>query len=636
MLSIPTTCPFCACGCGLFLLARDGGLVGVAPSRTHPVAGGKICFRGWSAHEAALWGNRALQPMVRRNGNQEAVSWDAALDHIAQRLRDLMEARKPIGVLGSPRATNEENYLANRLARVGLETNHIDFCYHSLCRPLLAGVEDVTGDSSHSIHLADIESADTIMLVEGNLAKTHPRAASSALKAIKRGAKLIVIGCARTQMARLASCFLEVAPGCEGEALNGLLAAVVRAGLVERREAAASCTGYDSLRHDLADVNTTGEMRAAAEWIAAERAVFLMGPTGGPADRLRRDAAALASLAAITGHLGRPGSGLLPLLARSNVRGACDMGVAPDRLPGYARLDDREARERLQRVWRKPAPPGRGLDAVSMLESVSGLIVLAEDPAAALPSGQQAHAAMERLEFLVVLDAFVTPAMKAAHVALPIASYAETEGTLTNMEGRIQTVRATAAPLGEAREGWKALAELCVRFEAGAGWSSAGEVIREIAQVVPRYAMAAPRILDEGWSSSFVEGPERAPFALQAAATEASTSTERRYVLAQDGAFDWADDTLVSFSPTLNRDHQSARRLFPDGFVEMNSEDADALGVRVGWRVKLTSAHGEAIVPIRQRTDLRRGALLVPYGFRDCLSNVLGEDGVTAVNVERA
>jgi predicted molibdopterin-dependent oxidoreductase YjgC len=202
---------------------------------------------------------------------------------------------------------------------------------------------DVTGDSFHSIHLADIESADTIVLVEGNLAKTHPRAASSVLKAIERGARLIAIGCARTQMVRLASCFLQVAPGCEGEALNGLLAAVVRAGLVERRRAADSCTGYDSLRRDLADVNTTGEMRAAAEWIAAERAVFLMGPTGGLADRLRRNGAALASLAAITGYLGRPGSGLLPLLARSNVRGACDMGVAPDRLPGYARIDDRDA-----------------------------------------------------------------------------------------------------------------------------------------------------------------------------------------------------------------------------------------------------------------------------------------------------
>ena len=124
------------------------------------------------------------------------------------------------------------------------------------------------------------------MLVEGDLAKTHPRAASSVLKALESGARLIVIGCARTQMARLASCFLQTAPGREGDALNGLLAAVIRAERRKAEQAAALC-GLDSLRRELTDVNTTEEMRAAAEWLAADRAVFLMGPTGGQADRLR-------------------------------------------------------------------------------------------------------------------------------------------------------------------------------------------------------------------------------------------------------------------------------------------------------------------------------------------------------------
>jgi len=631
MLSVPTTCPYCGCGCGFFLVARDGGLVGVTPSQTHPVAEGKICSRGWNAHEAPLWGSRVLRPMVRRDGNLETVSWDVALDYVETRLRDLIDAGKPIAVLGSPRATNEENYLAGRLARAGLGTNHVDFCYHSLCRPLLAGIEDVTGDSSHSICLSDVESSQTIVLVEGDLAKTHPRAASSVLKALGRGARLIAIGCARTRMARLASCFLQTAPGCEGDALNGLLAAASRA-----EQAAAPYAGLDSLRRELADVNPTDEMRAAAEWLGAERAVFLIGPTGGPAHQLRGAAAALASLAAITGHLGRTGSGLLPLLARSNSRGACDMGMAPDRLPGYGRIDDPEVQERLERVWGKPAPTGRGLDAGSMLESVSGLIVLADDPAAALPAGGRARAAMERMEFLVVLDSFVTPAVKAAHAVLPVASYAETEGTFTNMEGRVQRVRPTAAPPGEARDGWRALAELCARFGAGETWSSATEVFKEIAQAAPRYAMAMPRIADGGWGSALIERPERAHFTLQAAPAKAASPTERPYILALDGAFEWGDDPLVSFSPTLSREYQSARKLFPNGFVEMNSEDADTLGVREGWRVKLSSAHGEVIVPIRRRKDLSRGALVAPYGFRDCLSNVLREDGVAAVNMERA
>ena len=626
MLSVPTTCPFCACGCGFFLLGRDGDLVGAAPGESHPVSAGKMCARGWNAHEAPLWGNRALQPMVRRNGNLQPESWDAALDYVASRMRSLMADGKPVGVLGSARATNEENYLAGRLARAGLQTNHVDFSHHALCRPLMEGVEDVTGESAHAIRLTDIEASDTIVLVEGDLAKTHPRAAASALKALGMGARLIVIGYARTQMARLASCFVQTAPGSEGDAINGLLAAAVRA-----KE------GHDSLRRNLEAVRVSDEVGAAADWVAAaEHAVFLIGPSGGRADRLRSDAASLATLAAVTGHLGRPGSGLLLLLGRSNVRGACDMGMTPDRLPGYERIDGREARQRLQQLWGKPVPPDPGLDAQRMLESVSGLIVLADDPAAVLPMGQQARAALERMELLVALDAFVTPVVKAAHAALPIASLAETEGTFTNMEGRVQRIRPATAPPGEAMDGWKVLGELCARFDAGGAWSSATEVLREIARAAPRYSGTVPQVSDDGWGSSLAEEPEWASFVLRASLTEALTSQERPYVLARDGASDWGSDPLVSFSPTLNREYQSERKLFPNGVVEMSGEDADALGVRPGWRVKLTSARGGAIVPIRLRKDLRRGVLLAPYGFRDWLDGVLGEDGVAAVNVERA
>jgi predicted molibdopterin-dependent oxidoreductase YjgC len=576
-----------------------------------------------------------LHPMVKRDGHLEEVSWDVALNQIVGRLQGLIQSGKPVGVLGSPRATNEENYLAGRLARAGLGTNHVDFCYHSLCRPLLAGIGDVTGDSFYTASLTNIESSNAIVLVEGDLAKTHPRAASSVLKAVASGARLIAIGCARTQMARVASCFLQTAPGREGDALNGLLAAAVRRGLSQGGETGASCAGLEQLRRGFADVKTTEQACVAAEWLAADRAVFLMGPGSGQAERLRRDAAAVASLAAVTGHLGKPGSGLLPLVARSNVRGACDMGLAPDRLPGYSRIDDGEAQQRVERIWRKAAPPGHGWDAESMLESVSGLIVLADDPAAVLPQGDRARAAMDRLDFLVVLDAFITPAVRAAHAALPLASYAETAGTVTNIEGRVQTVCSTKAPPGEARDGWRVLAELCARFGAPGMWDSAADVFQEIQDAVPRYAAAKTQLVGGGWGSPLAETPAPASFVLQSAAADAPAPAERPYVLALDGVFDWGSDPLILSSPTLSREYQSARKLFPNGCVDMNSEDADALGVREGWRVKLNSVHGEAAVPIRRRKDLLRGVLLAPYAFRDSLSRVLREDGVTSVNVER-
>jgi predicted molibdopterin-dependent oxidoreductase YjgC len=636
-LAAPTTCPFCACGCGLYLLVNKGELVGVAPSETHPVSKGRLCARGWGAHEAPLWGSRLREPLVKRNGKLESVSWDEALDHVTGRVKGLLDAGKSVGVLGSPRATNEENYLAGKLARAGLETNNVDFSYHSLCRPLIAGVEDVTGEYACSISLKDVEASETIVLIEGDLAKTHPRAAFAVMKAVEGGARLITIGCTRTQMVGLSSLYLETAPGSEGEALNGLLAGVLHQGLEDRISAAGHCEGYDALRRDVGAVKTTEEMRQAAEWIArASRAAFLMAPISGPGDQSRKDAAAFATLAAITGHLDRPGSGLLLLLGRSNVRGACDMGVASDRLPGYQPLGDRRVQQRLEGLWGKKLPSASGLDAESLLQSVSGLIVLADDPPSVLPMGQRAMAALEKMESLVVLDAFDTPTVRAAHAVLPIASLAETEGTLTSMEGRVQRVRAATDPPGEARAGWQVLAELCARFDVGASYSSATDVLREIAQAAPRHAGIGQRMLEEGWGGTLVQDSDTGKRVLRATGVAALRSAERPHLLARDSAFDWGRDPLVLFSPTLSRDYQSQRKLFPNGFVEMCPQDADELGVRAGWRVKLTSLHGAAVVPIQVRTDLKPGVLLVPYAFRDYVASVLGGESIAAVKAERA
>ena len=636
MLPVPTTCPFCACGCGFYLLANNAGLVGVAPSETHPVSLGRLCARGWSAHEAALWGNRLTQPLANRNGKLEPVSWGQALDHVAGRFKELIDAGKSVGVLGSARATNEENYLAGKLARAGFQTNNLDFSYHSICGPLLTGLEEVCGEFTPSISLNDIESSQTILLMEGDLAETHPRAASAVMAAVEKGAHLVTITHTATQMSRLASLVLPAMPGNEGEVIDGLLAVVLQLGLEDRASVGSRCEGYDALRRDLATLKITAEMRQAAEWIArATRATFLIPPVSGEGPPSRREAAALATLAAVTGHLGRLGSGLMPLLARSNVRGACDMGIAPDRLPGYRPLDDRESQQRLQGLWGKSLPSTPGLDAESILQSVSALIVLADDPPVVLPMGQRAMAALGKIEFLVVLDAFLTPTAQIAHVVLPISSFAETEGTITSMEGRVQRLHVATNPPGEARPGWQVLADLCARFDAGASYNSASDVLSEVGCAAPRYAHAG-QLANKGNSVMMAKDSNGGKFRLCVAEVPPLASAEGQHVLVRDGDFDWGRDPLVSFSPTLSRDYQSEQKLFPNGFVEMCKQDADGVGVHPGRPVRLTSAHGDAVVPIRVRTDLQPGVLLVPYAFRDHLANVLGTQSVTAVKVEQA
>jgi predicted molibdopterin-dependent oxidoreductase YjgC len=636
MQAVPTTCPFCACGCGFYLLTNTETLVGVAPSENHPISRGKLCARGWCAHEAPLWGSRLSQPLVRWTGSPEPASWPSAVDYVTTRIRRLMDAGKAVGVLGSARATNEENYLAGKLARVGLSTNNIDFSYHSICRPVLEGIEDVAGECAPSAALHDIDTSEAILLIEGDLAESHPQAASCVMRALERGARLITLGCRRTQMVRLSSLHFETTPGNEGELINGLLAAAVRLGRADRPPVAVE--GYELLRRSLEAVEVTDDLRQAARWILnAENATFLVAPLSGFRDQCRKNAAALTTLAAVTGHLNKAGSGVLPLLARSNARGACDMGVAPDRLPGYEPLGCERAQKRMEKLWGKSLPADHGLDTEALLQSASGLIIVADDPPSILQMGRRARAALRNLDFLVVLDAFVTPTTEVAHVVLPIASFAETEGTCTSIEGRVQRIREAADPPGEARAGWQALAELCERFGASAHYSSAADVVREIAQAAPFYGGVEEQVLVEGWSENRAHRPDGAKPALHPALAAASqTPADHSYVLTHHSAFDWGRDPLVSFSPTLNRDFRAERKLFPNGFVEVSQRDGDSLGLHAGRGMKLSSAHGDAVVPVRLRTDLKPGVLLVPFAFRDQVANVLGPESVVFVSVEPA
>jgi formate dehydrogenase alpha subunit len=311
------------------------------------------------------------------------------------------------------------------------------------------------------------------------------------------------------------------------------------------------------------------------------------------------------------------------------------MGITPDHLPGCRPLDDRESQQRLRGLWGKKLPSIPGLDAESMLQSVSALIVLADDPPAVLPMGQRAMAALGKIEFLVVLDAFLTPTAQIAHVVLPISSFAETEGTITSMEGRVQRLHVATDPPGEARPGWQVLADLCAKFDVGTSYRSASEVLSEVGQATPRYARVGQS--EDRWGGiGMAKGSNGGKFRLCVAEAPRLTPAEGSHVLVRDDSYDWGRDPLVSFSPTLSRDFQSQRKLFPKGFVEICKQDADAVGVHPGRPVRLTSVHGEAVVPTRVRTDLTPGVLLVPYAFRDHVANVFGTHSVTAVKVEQA
>jgi len=636
METVATTCPFCGCGCALYLQAVNGNIVGVSPSEHHPVSQGRLCARGWGAHEAPTWGERLVTPMIRRDGKLEPASWPEALTHVVDHLSALLAAGKDVGVLGSARATNEENYLAGKLARAALGTGNIDFCMRAAYDPMVAGVADVIGHFPFPASLEDIERSDLVVLIEGDLARTHPRAAFSVMKAIAGGAKLVTVGAVKTQLSRLAALHVPALPGGASEIINGLLKLMTGRGSEDEPVIAHRYEGYEALRRSLSSTPVTDSERQVAEWLAsASRVVFVLAQTGASRDQVRRDAAAVATLAAVTGHLNRPGSGLLPLAGRCNSLGAIQMGVAPDRLPGGESLHDKKAQDRVQAVWKGKPFSGRGLDAEAMVKAVKGLVIVADDPTASSVDGKRLQAALSAMEFVVLLDAFATSAVAIADVVLPVASFAESEGTYTNMEGRVQRVRAAADPPNAARPGWEVLAALIAGFHCPASYRSGSDVLGEIAVVAPAYAEIAYPTRDIGWGMRTVKVPNGDGARVGAAAATRLTSDGFPYVLAIDDVVDWGRDPLIGFSPTLNRDFVARRKRFPGGVVEMALADADRLGFHEGRKLKIASAHGEVVLPVAFRTDLEPGLVLVPVEFREYAADALGSERVSAVSLEQ-
>ena len=351
-----TTCPFCSCGCGLYLYTEDGRTAGVIPSEGHPVSHGRLCARGWGSHEAPAWGERLTEPLVRHDGRLRPVSWETALDAAAESLVATRRAGGPIGVLGSARATNEENYLAVRLARGALQTPHVASCLTATYQPLLDGLHDVTGQHAGNGTVADLEHCEVIILVEGDVAVTHPQVAGAIVRARKAGCRLVTIGAVASQMTRLAALSIAVTPGRERAVTFALVAAALSGGRLDTAAIVAAGPTFDALRRSLAEAEVSEAVARAAGWYAqAQRAAIVVAPLVAEAAELRRLAGDLATLAAATGHLDRRESPADPAGAREpagRVRGRRGGGLPAGVRAAVRRQSRQPARGRLGRATR--------------------------------------------------------------------------------------------------------------------------------------------------------------------------------------------------------------------------------------------------------------------------------------------
>lgn len=503
MKSQKSICTRCSNGCNIWLDYRPNRLVRVLGRENEAVNEEWTCDRGKFGHAYISSDRRLLSPLVRRDGRFVTASWVEVYQLIASRIRQAVEERGAgaVGAIGGAHLSNEEAYLLQKLMRVAVGTNNID---HRLERNQVAGGDTLLarlGVPFTQNAIADIEKAKTIFIFGADLVDEQPIVFLRARKAWFRfGAKVIIAhpGPTETELRFDEPLVLRYRAGTETTLINALSHLVLQSGRavtdgVSLEELQASLSEYTPAR--VAEETGVAEdaLREAANLLGEGTVILCAG-------RVRNHpeyavlANALVNLTLLTGNGSRGNGGLNILLPEVNSHGAADMGVLPDLLPGYAPVDDREARERIERIWEASVPAEPGLNTQGMLEAAAEgnlqvLYVIGEDIAQKYHDPELAQRALENAGFVIVQDLFLTETAQYADVVLPAASVAEKEGTFTNTERRVQRFwKAMNPPSPDVKPDLNIFAELAVYLDKPLPVFSAEQVMEEIRQVFPAYA----------------------------------------------------------------------------------------------------------------------------------------------------
>ena len=659
--SVLTTCPYCGCGCGMHLPVVNGRLERPIPVRTHPLSQGRLCIKGWAAHEHVTSPDRLTRPLVRSEHGLRAASWEEALSLVASRLGGIRDEHGPntLAFLCSAKCTNEENYLLQKLARVVFGTNNIDHCARLCHSPTVAGLATAFGSGAMTNSIPEIEEADCILVTGSNTSENHPLISTRVLRAKRRGSRLIVVDPRRIHLSRFADIYARPRPGTDVAWINGLMHIILAEGWEDREFIAARTEGLEALRAKVADYAPerveaiTGieqqQLREIARLYANARRgsiIYAMGITQHVTGT--DNVLSLANLAMLTGQVGRRGTGVNPLRGQNNVQGACDTGGLPNVFPGYQPVADPEARAKFGKAWlgegvhpssvrELPAEPG--LTVVEMMSaaaegSLKAMYVLAENPMLSDPDINHVRAALRNLEFLVVQDIFLTETAELADVVLPGSSFAERDGTVTSTDRSVQRVRKAIGPPGDAQADWEIIARVARACGAdGFEHGSPKAVFAEMANLTPIYAGISYDRLESEWlrwpcrsphdpGTDFLhgEGFSRGLGAFTPVdyREPAEVPDEQYPFVLTTGRvlFHYHTGSMTRRSPSLDRELR-------EGFVELNPMDARRLGIAEGGRVRIASRRGTIQIKARLTPAAPEGVLFIPFHFAESAANVL-------------
>ncbi len=491
---------------------------------------------------------------------------------------------------------------------------------------------------------------DTLFLFGSNPTEGHPIVSLWMKKGLRNGATLIVADPRKTWMARKAAVWLNLRPGTNIALLNGMVNVILHNGWANTSFIERRVEGFHELKAKVAEyglerveaiTGVAGEkiVEAARLYARAGKAMIVYGLGITEHRTGTENAMAIANLALVCGHIGRPSTGIMALRGQNNVQGASDLGPLPATLPGYQPVSDEKVREKFGRAWNVRISPNAGLKSVEMLDeckrgNFKGLFILGEDPAQTDPDLNHVREALEAVEFLVVQDIFPTETTRFADVILPGASFAEKDGTFTNGERRVQRVRKAIEPLAGMAE-WEVICRLSTLMGYTMHYSHPSEIMDEISRLVPIYGgIGYGRIEKQGlqWPCPTTDHPGtetlytdvfsrpggKARFvALDHQGPGEATDAEYPYALITGRIREHYNNG------SMTKRCSGIAEIAPEEMLEMSIEDAAKMRIKSGDWVNVSSRRGRVTVKVRVTERSQPGNVFMTFHHRDALTNVL-------------
>jgi len=514
----------------------------------------------------------------------------------------------------------------------------------------VAGLAATFGSGAMTNSIDELEYTDLILATGTNTTENHPVIGMKVKRAVKQhGAKLIVIDPREIDLVKYADIWLRQNPGTDVAVFNGLMNVIIEEGLYAKEYVAERTEGFDALKavvakytpayvEKISGVPAEDLKKAARMYAKANRAsiIYAMGITQHitGTDNVK----STANLSMLCGNVGIEGGGVNPLRGQNNVQGACDMGALPNVYPAYQQVANEDIRKKFEAAWGAKLSGKPGLTLMEIMAgagsgAIKALYVMGENPLLSDPDLHHVKKELQKLDLMIVQDIFMTETAQIADVVLPVAAFAEKDGTFTNTERRVQRVRKAIASPGEAKTDWEVICGISNKMGYPMHYASAKEIFDEVTTVTPSYAGITYQRLDKEGLQWPCPTPEHkgTKFLHKDKFSRGLGLFTAIEFIPPDELPDKEYPFLLSTGRVLYHYHtgtmttraQGPSERCPESLVEINPADAEKLGIADGQLVKVTSRRGNVEAKARITTKSAPGSIFMNFHFAEAAVNLL-------------